>query len=178
MTVQTYKITKHQHFYVGESGDTKPSATSVPAGSRFFETDTSREYWATESGWISAAIPVDLYGRIAGETNPDSATNAYLITRKQSNVTIISTTAAVTIGGGAANDTHLLRVHIHTALAGTCVIAGFRDETGAAKSYTLPVGSVGTIDFEGALNAAGALTVTCSTAGDDDKVMVFWRPVT
>ena len=115
-------------------------------------------------------------GTVGGERNTSSATNNYTVTKNECNATVLSTTAAVTIGGGAADDTYLLGVHIHTALAGTCVIAGFVDESGAAKSYTLPATTVGHVPMYAARNLAGALTVTCGTAGDDDKVMVLWRP--
>jgi hypothetical protein len=65
---------------------------------------------------------------------------------------------------------------IHTALTGTCAITGFADSDGTAQTYTLPAGSVGYKDFLGALNSAGALTITCSNASDDNLVMVLWRP--
>lgn len=116
-------------------------------------------------------------GVIAGERNIDSATNSYLIARPESNLSIIGKTTAVTIGGGVANDTHLIGVHISTALTGTCVITGFADSDGTATSFTLPIGSIGFKDFRGAINSAGALTVTCGTAGDDNFVAVLWRPV-
>jgi hypothetical protein len=113
----------------------------------------------------------------AGERNVDSATNSYVVTRDEANLTIIGLTTAITIGGGAAGDTHLIGLHITTALTGTCVITGFGDSAGAATSLTLPIGSVGFKDFRGAINNIGALTVTCSTAGDDNFVAVLWRPV-
>jgi hypothetical protein len=114
--------------------------------------------------------------RVAGERRSESLTESYQVVRQEANATVISTTSAVTLGDGVANDSHLMGLHIHTALAGTCVIAGFADETGAAKSITLPAGTVGPVNYYGAKNAAGALTITCSTAGDDDKVTAFWRP--
>lgn len=114
---------------------------------------------------------------LAGERNVDSTTNSYVVTRDESNVTIIGLTTAITIGGGAAGDTHLIGLHITTALTGTCVITGFSDSAGVATSLTLPIGSVGFKDFKGAINSAGALTVTCSTPGDDNFVAVLWRPV-
>lgn len=116
-------------------------------------------------------------GNIAGLRNPSSGTNAYLPVRQECNLSIVSKTTAVTIGGGAAGDTHLMGLMIHTALTGTCVIAGFADSDGAAQSYTLPAGSVGFKDFLGAINSAGALTITCSNAADDNLVAVLWRPV-
>lgn len=117
-------------------------------------------------------------GNITGLRNPSSSTNAWLPVRQLAQAVIISTTSAVAIGGSTvANDRQLFKVRVHTALSGTCVIAGFADEAGAAKSYTLPISFVGEVDFGGALNSAGALTVTCSTAGDDDKVLVTYGVV-
>lgn len=120
---------------------------------------------------------VNVATQLAGERNVSSATNSYIVTRHEVNMSIISKTTAVTIGGGAAGDTHLIGLHISTALTGTCVITGFADSDGTAQSYTLPIGSVGYKEFKGAINSAGALTVTCSTAGDDNFVAVLWRPV-
>ena len=90
-------------------------------------------------------------------------------------LSVISKTTAVTIGPSAANTVHLVGLHITTALTGTCVITGFAASDGTAQSITLPIGSVGFKDFRGAINSAGALTVTCSTAGDDNFVSVLWR---
>lgn len=113
----------------------------------------------------------------AGERNVDSATNSYVVVRDEANLTIIGLTTAITIGGGAAGDTHLIGLHITTALTGTCVITGFGDSAGVATNYTLPAGSVGYKEFKGAINSVGALTVTCSNAADDNLVAVLWRPV-
>ena len=113
---------------------------------------------------------------LAGERRSESLTESYQVVRQEANATVISTTAAVTLGGGVANDSHFMGLYIHTALAGTCVITGFADETGVAKSITLPAATVGFVNFFGSKNVAGALTITCSTAGDDDKVTAFWRP--
>lgn len=113
---------------------------------------------------------------LAGERNVSSATDSYVAVRQEANAAIISKTTAVTIDGGVANDTHLMGLLIHTALTGTCAITGFADSDGIAQTYTLPVGSVGYKDFLGAINSAGALTITCSNASDDNLVMVLWRP--
>ena len=121
-------------------------------------------------------IGVKLNNVIAGERNISSATDSYVAVRQEANASIISKTTAVTIGGGAASDTHLMGLMIHTALTGTCAITGFADSDGAAQTYTLPAGLVGYKDFLGAINSAGALTITCSNASDDNLVMVLWRP--
>ena len=117
-------------------------------------------------------------GNVAGIRNPSSATNAYRVQREETNITVISATSAQTIGGGAAGDTHLMYIRVLVALTGTCVISGFADGAGTAQSFTLPAATpVGEIPFHGAINAAGALTVTCSNAAEDNNVLVFWRPV-
>lgn len=112
---------------------------------------------------------------ISGERNSGSATNSYLDVRSPCNVSVISKTTAVTIGGGAANDTLLYGLMFTNALTGTCVIAGFTDSDGAAQSITFPIGTVGYRDFRGAINSAGALTITCSTAGDDNFCVALWK---
>lgn len=122
------------------------------------------------------ANKVTLATTLAGERNASSATDSYLAVRQEANASIISKTTAVMIGGGVANDTHLMGLMIHTALTGTCAITGFADSDGVAQTYTLPAGSVGYKDFLGAINSAGALTITCSNASDDNLVMVLWRP--
>jgi len=97
----------------------------------------------------------------------------------EAKVSIISKTTAVTIGAGAANDTFLLGILTTQALAGTCVIGGFADSDGAAQNITLPIATIaGFKSFIGAKNSAGALTITCATAGDDNVAIVFWAPAT
>ncbi len=113
---------------------------------------------------------------IAGERLSGSSSSSYMVVRQECNLSVISKTTAVTIGAGAAADTHLMGLQISTALTGTCAITGFADSDGAAQTYTLPVGSVGFKDFFGAINSAGALTITCSNAADDNLVAVLWRP--
>ena len=138
-------------------------------------TDYARGF---EIGSSVRRVPVFLPDALAGERLADQADKSYMAVRQEANASIISKTTAVIIGGGVANDTHLMGLMIHTALTGTCVITGFADSDGAAQSYTLPAGSVGYKDFLGALNSAGALTLTCSNASDDNLVMVLWRPAT
>ena len=107
---------------------------------------------------------------VTGLNKTDDGVTAYI---KGVNASVISKTTAVTIGGGVANDTKLVGLIITTALTGG--IAGLADSDGAAQSITLPVGSVGEKDFYRAKNVAGALTVTCSNASDDNLVVVLWE---
>lgn len=149
--------------------------TTTHGGTPLLATDIAEAVVAILA--TSGALHTAEQGNVTGVRNPSSATNAYTPVRQECNLSIISKTTAVTIGGGAANDTHLMGVFIHTALTGTCAITGFADSDGAAQTYTIPAGYVGDIDFKGSLNSAGALTITCSNAGDDNKVAVLWRPV-
>ena len=117
-------------------------------------------------------------GNLFGIRNPGSPSNAYTVVREESNLTVVSATGAQTIGGGAAGDTHLLKIKVLVALTGTIVIAGFLDGAGNAQSLTIPAATpAGDMLFDGAINAAGALTITCANAADDNNVLVFWRPV-
>jgi hypothetical protein len=143
------------------SGVQQDSSTNLPTPQK----QTSNAAWVLEQG------------NITGLRNPSSGTNAYLPVRQECNLSIISKTTAVTIGAGAANDTHLMGIYIHTALTGTLAITGFADSDGAAQTFTIPAGAVGEFDFKGAINSAGALGMTASNAGDDNKIAVFWRPV-
>ena len=119
---------------------------------------------------------------ITGVRNPSSSTNAYLVTRQECIVTILDGTSAVSIGGGAANDTHLLGVLIpKNAGPATCTLAGFGKATSSTGTYTAKdivlTGSTADdryYDFGGAINNVGALTATASV---DEIVVVFWRPV-
>lgn len=118
---------------------------------------------------------VSLATAIGGERMSDSATRSKMATIDECFCTVISVTTAVTIGGGVASDTYLLGITVVAALTGTCVITGFLDSAGNAQSVTLPATTVaGFKDFKGAVNAAGALTVTCSNASDDNLVLVHW----
>lgn len=121
---------------------------------------------------------VGLRNRISGERLPDSADKSYLAVLVECEGSIISAQTAQTINGGVASDTRLIGIHIAKALTGTCVVTGFQDTSGSAKSFTFAAGSVGLKEFFGILNRAGALTVTCSDVADDDLVMVIWRPAT
>lgn len=113
---------------------------------------------------------------ISCERLQDSAANSHCVIVDAAKLTVISTTSAVTIGGGVAGDTYLKRIRVLAALTGTCVVAGFHDQAGVAQPFTLPATFVGPLDLGGAINSAGALTVTCSNASDDNLVLVEWWP--
>jgi len=157
---------------------TVPKAHAVTIeGKGVFSTGNRGTIGAVEVSSTTAALLISKATADGGERNPDSAVNGYQVVREEVNMTIMSTTSTSTIGGGSVGDTHLVGLHISTALTGVCVIRGFGDTTGTTTSFIMPAGSVGYKEFKGAINSAGALTVTCPTAGDDNFVAVFWRPV-
>jgi len=127
-------------------------------------------------GGVGDAAKVSQAGMLACERLQDQASKGHCIIVDAANLTVISTTSAVTIGGGVANDTYLKRIRVLVALTGTCVVAGFADSAGSAQSFTLPATFVGDLSLGGAKNSAGALTVTCSNAADDNLVLVEWWP--
>jgi len=124
----------------------------------------------------NGAADVKLKYLLACERLQDQASKGHCVIVDAANLSVISKTTAATIGGGVANDTYLKRVIVLAALTGTCVITGFADSDGAAQSFTIPVAFVGERNFGGAKNSAGALTVTCSNAADDNLVLVEWWP--
>ena len=113
-----------------------------------------------------------------GGRNETSTTADYLVITDQCNLTIVDIQTAITIGGGAANDTHLKAIHITTALTGTIVITGFEGSAGTPISITIPAATpAGIYDFKGAINSAGALTITASNAADDNNIQILWWPI-
>lgn len=124
----------------------------------------------------NGAAEVSLKTLLACERLQDQASKGHCVIVDAANLAVISKTSAVTIGGGVANDTYLKRVIVLAALTGTCVFTGFADSDGAAQSFTIPAAFVGERNFGGAKNSAGALTVTCSNAADDNLMLVEWWP--
>jgi len=104
------------------------------------------------------------------------------LTIDSARATIIDGTAAVTINSGVALDTRLLGILVLDTLTGTCATsAAFYKRTRFGQdiqaAITLPASSVaGFFDMRGAVNEVAGLTVTCSDAADDEKVIVLWAP--
>lgn len=131
----------------------------------------------TEDTPVIPVQHIDAAGTVGGvtlNTALDKTNDSITAYPKGINLSVISKTTAVTIGGGVANDTKLFAIRILAALTGTCAITGFADSDGTAQTITIPAASVGEFRFHGAKNSAGALTVTCSNAGDDNLVCVLW----
>lgn len=111
---------------------------------------------------------------------PNSAVGSVLREMPVARRTIVNLQTAIAVGGSAAaNDTWLLGIEVVKALTGTCVIAGFADQTGAAQNITLPAATpVGKYLDKAAKNTAGPLTVTCSNVADALNVVVhYWNGV-
>jgi len=169
-----YKRLTTDPIWYGLSTDTRPTLSAADVDSEAVEMDTGDRYKWDGNSWnqthAAGVLLTSLSSTISGENiNADR-----LKTVDACHLSVISKTTAVTIGAGAANDTYLLSILILAILTGTCIITGFADSDGLAQSITLPAGSVGEFNFRGALNEAGALTVTCSNVADDNLVQILW----
>lgn len=154
----------------------KGSSTPLPiTGSAVDADHNALDVYPRGSG-PNGESQVSLATLLACERLQDSATKGHCVIVDAANLSVVSTTSAVTIGGGVANDTYLKRIIVLAALTGTCVVTGFADTAGAAQSFTIPAAFVGERNFGGAKNSAGALTVTCSNAADDNLMLVEWWP--
>lgn len=114
-----------------------------------------------------------------GERNSANPSNNYAANKHEANSTMLADgTSAQNIGAGGTTPIYLMGVYIHTALAGTLTITGFVDPTGAAASLVIPVGAVGwAIQPGNARRLESGCTMTKSSASDDDKILVDWRPI-
>lgn len=78
------------------------------------------------------------------------------------------------------NKAALLGFLIHTALVGTITVKGFATKAGVPTDFIIPIGTVGvewTLPDPGAVNDAGELTATLSSASDNGKAAMLWRAV-
>lgn len=85
-------------------------------------------------------------------------------------VTLVAGTGANSIFAAAA--IRLKRIVVNAALVGTITLVGLRDNAGTVASFVLPVGFIGSVDFDDSL--ATAVTITKSSASDDGKVVVIF----
>ncbi len=111
---------------------------------------------------------------LAGERNATSATNGYLVNRPEVNGSVVS--AGITAKTISAAPAHFAGVWIHTALVGTFTVTCLTDEAGTAANWVLPVGTVGLLAAPFS-RCETSLTVQKSSATDDGRIIVFWRPL-
>jgi len=126
------------------------------------------------------AAPVDIATQIGGEESTDSSVWNVDKVYQRGNLTIVEEASETTIGAGATNDTHLLKVVILlNAGPATATVAGFTQKTAAGVESVGSIVLTGMTDrdveynFDGILNDAAPLTVTPTVA---DTVLVKWRP--
>lgn len=123
---------------------------------------------------------LQLAAPLAGERNTDSNTNGYFVTKQECNRSVLSDgTGVKNIGASGTTPVFILGVYIHTALVGTLTITGFTTEDGVtAASVVIPIGAVGQVFVPGNAGRCDAgCTMQKSSASDDDKIVVDWRPI-
>jgi hypothetical protein len=116
----------------------------------------------------------------SGAENPTSLVQGRLRVANSCNVTVLTSTSAVTIGVATANSARLkgIVIMLNGGGAVTATVTGFENELGAAKSLVLTgSATVDTVvDFGGLglINSLASLTVAASVA---DKVLVLWENI-
>lgn len=117
-------------------------------------------------------------GVIGGERNTVSASNNYDAVKHEANrSTLVNGVTAQNIGSAGTTPIYFMGVIAHTALSGTLTIVGFTDTAGAAASVVLPVGFIGQWGVSNAARCETGCTVTKSSALDDGKIVIDWRPL-
>ena len=72
----------------------------------------------------------------------------------------------------------LTGIYANAALTGTLTITGFTDPTGTSANFVIPAGASGWVLAPGnARRMEAGCTVQKSSASDDGKVLVDWRPI-
>lgn len=146
-------------------------------------TGIERPVFADTYGLRISSVIREFLRLIAGETNIDSATNAYLKMFSPYNITCCDGTGAVSIGAGSANDTMLAGIYIEkNAGPGVVTVAGFGKATSSTGTYTaknITIQGSTTLDVwwlppGGLINNVGAMTVTCTV---DEIAWAIWRPI-
>lgn len=113
MTVQKIAVDRDGlHFYAGLSSDAKPTASTVPVGSKFWESDTDDTYECSGSSWVKTQVDLR---KLAGERNESSQTGA----------DYLSVSAEYDVISMAYNDSAAAR----TVYNGPCMVAGFEVTT-------------------------------------------------
>lgn len=136
----------------------------------------SKDFFVTVDATTIASLTAAATSQQAGERNPGSTTNGYIVIRQETNGTIVTgVTSAVAVSGG--QPAHLARCVIAgSALVGTCTITGLTDQLGNPTSVVIPAGTAAftVIDF-GMVRCESNLQITLTSAAD--KVLVNWRPI-
>lgn len=175
MSVQKILVDREgRHFYAGLSSDTKPTVTTVPVGSMFWESDTDAVYRAAGSAWALTNHQVSLGTNVAGERNPDSATNSYLVTRIECNITRLDIDQTETLVTAAP--AHLIWA------AGNDGNTGYSDfldaaATGGGSTPKLRVNLGDGVNpmFFGGARFENGICVVGESAGHD--ITIGWRPI-
>lgn len=156
MAIKTIKRDAGFHFYAGLSSDTKPTYTTVPVGSYFWEHDTDDTYRVATTGWVK--IQTDLK-KLAGERAEDSIVGA-------DHLAVAGEWAIVSM---AYNGNLAAR----TVYSGPCLVAGI-EVTTAMSAHTSQLEDNGTSRYPiPASRAAGIYTFPGPIIFETDCV---WDP--
>jgi len=176
------QITASRKEFTGTNAErTALKKTTLNARDTWLESDTGDEFVFDGNGALGSWVQTSAGGSAntnpnhqAGERGVDVPATSYLsVVNECQWVTPLSATAFTT---SAANDACLIGIHILTQLVGTVTVTGFQSSDDVADSILFPIATpINFYPFYGAINTAGALTVTLSSGSDNSDVVVLWR---
>lgn len=139
------------------------------------QTDTGRKHL----GGVSDAAKTFEMAVGPGERNSGNPSNNYAVTKHECNAqTLADGTSAQNIGAVGTTPVFLMGLYINAALAGTLTITGFTDPSGSSSSFVIPVGASGWVLSPGsARRMESGCTMQKSSASDNGKILVEWRPI-
>jgi len=129
---------------------------------------------------VDGAAQTAEQGIIGGGQNEGSLTNNLTVTKHACNGSVLSAgITAKNIGTSGTTPIYLMGVYISAALIGTLTITGFTAEDGVtAANLVIPIGASGWVLLPGdARRCEAGCTMTKSSASDDGKILVDWRPI-
>lgn len=114
-----------------------------------------------------------------GERNSGNPSNNFAAVKHEANVQVLANgTSAQNIGPGGTTPVFLMGVYINAALTGTLTITGFTYPDGSSASFVIPASATGWVLAPGtARRMESGCQMTKSSASDDGKILVEWRPI-
>lgn len=127
----------------------------------------------------SVLVPDGLGGLIAGERNPTSATNSYLVIHEECNYTVIDLSTATPVAVSSGAPAYFYGARVDTTLSAHAVTIDDGAAGATTTIGTIPASTVAntTIDFgngKAAIRCETSLVVT-PNAISTGVIIVFWR---
>ena len=157
MTVQKISVQPSGvHEYAGLSGDTKPSASAIPIGSRFTEIDTGRVYIGANDAWNL------LVEKFNSFSQNQIGIDFTAVPRSSSTPQVSSSDQSIQEFGDGTNEMRHLR---YTVNAGTLAAAATRLKAGFPDVYMFEPGDFRPIPADVAIVRLDIVAIGDATTG-------------